>query len=155
MTNWEWPGSHLERVIDGDTIVAELTRDIGFNGTLTFQQHLRLNRINTPPVKTETGQRAKKYVAEIGTIAAIDITTVGPYKYGDEWMAEIEVFGIGNLSDALVKEGLAVYWDGHGPRPLGKQRQADLKTLLEQIGESDSAQHSRVLAGKALKLLDS
>jgi hypothetical protein len=47
----------------------------------------------------------------------VHITTVGPYKYGDEWQAELVLADGRNLSDALVDLGLAVYWDGHGPRP--------------------------------------
>lgn len=121
MTDWQWPNSYIERVVDGDTFIAELTRDLGFNGSVNFHQRLRLNRINCPPVKTDDGKKAKEFVQEHAT-HPVDITTVGAYKYGDEWMAEVQIFQIGNLSDALVEAGLAVYWDGHGPRPLGKKK---------------------------------
>jgi hypothetical protein len=47
----------------------------------------------------------------------VHITTVGPYKYGDEWMAEVTLADGRNLSDTLVGLGLAVLWDGTGPRP--------------------------------------
>jgi len=115
---WSWPASTITRVVDGDSIVARLTRDIGFHGTVTFDQHLRLNRINTPPANTDAGKAATAYVKNRIGIPA-DITTTKAYKYGDEWMAEV-VFPDGtNLSDALVAAGLAAYWDGTGPRPGG------------------------------------
>ena len=115
---WSWPASTITRVIDGDSIVARLTRDIGFHGIVTFEQRLRLNRINTPPASTAEGLAATFYVRSRAGIS-VDITTTKPYKYGDEWMAEV-VFPDGtNLSDALVAAELAVYWDGTGPRPGG------------------------------------
>lgn len=118
MTTWEWPGSSIVRVIDGDSFVAVVSRDLGFNGTATFQQKLRLNRINCPPVATARGKAARDAV--VGLVSgSLMIRTVGPYKYGDEWMAEVYLADGRNLSDVLVSEDLAVYWDGTGPRPGG------------------------------------
>lgn len=118
MVNWDWPDSTITRVVDGDTIVARLTRDIGFNGSVSFDQRLRLNRINCQPLHTEQGALAATYVGNrIGF--PVEIITVGPYKYGDEWMAEVVLVAGVNLSDALVEAGLAVFWDGKGPRPGG------------------------------------
>ena len=115
---WTWPQSTIVRVIDGDSLVAQLTRDIGFHGSVTFLQRLRLNRINTPPLSSALGKQAADYVASFAA-GLFTITTVKPYKYGDEWMAEVvNVDGV-NLSDALVAAGLAVAWDGNGPRPGG------------------------------------
>ena len=119
MTDWSWPDSRLVRVIDGDTLVAELTRDLGFNGKATFEQRLRLNRINCPPKGTTEGKAASAFVLNACQGVPLNITTVGPYKYGDEWMAEVVTPGGRSLSDALVANGLAVYWDGTGPRPGG------------------------------------
>jgi endonuclease YncB( thermonuclease family) len=116
MANWDWPDSTVTRIIDGDSLVAEVHRDLGFNGTATFRQKLRLNRINAKPAKTPEGKAAT--AAVIGMVTdPIHITTVGPYKYGDEWMAEVTLADGRNLSDALVGLGLAVLWDGTGPRP--------------------------------------
>jgi endonuclease YncB( thermonuclease family) len=114
--DWYWPNSTVVRVIDGDSLVAEVHRDLGFNGTATFLQKLRLNRINAKPAKTTEGKQAT--AAVIGLVTdPVHITTVGPYKFGDEWMAEIQLADGRNLSDTLVSLGLAVLWDGHGPRP--------------------------------------
>jgi endonuclease YncB( thermonuclease family) len=114
--DWDWPGSTIVRVIDGDSLVAEVHRDLGFNGVATFRQKLRLNRINAKPAKTPEGKQAT--AAVIGLVTdPVHIVTVGPYKFGDEWMAEVTLPDGRNLSDVLVGLRLAVPWDGTGPRP--------------------------------------
>jgi len=116
--SWAWPASTITRVIDGDSVVARMIRDIGFHGFVTFDQRLRLNRINASPGSTDLGMAATAMVtAYLGL--PVGIVTIKPYKYGDEWMAEITLPDGTNLSDALVAAGLAVYWDGTGPRPGG------------------------------------
>ena len=114
-----WPGATITRVVDGDSVIARLTRDVGFHGVLTFEQRLRLNRINTPPASTDQGKAATAFTNAWVGGQVLSIDTVKPYKYGDEWMAEITGTTGQNLSDALVTQGLAVYWDGTGPRPGG------------------------------------
>jgi len=119
MTDWKWPASIITRVIDGDSFTARVTRDLGFHGTATFDQRMRLNRINCPPVRTQGGKEAAAFTAAHTLGVVVDLTTVGPYKYRDEWMAEVVLPDGSNLSDALVAAGLAVYWDGTGVRPGG------------------------------------
>jgi endonuclease YncB( thermonuclease family) len=115
---WDWPASLVTRVVDGDSLVARLTRDVGFHGTLIFDQKLRLNRINAPAVKTSDGAAAKAFLTSmLEGVGPVSIQTVKPYKYGDEWMAEIELADGSNVSDVMVTTGHAVYWDGTGPRP--------------------------------------
>jgi len=120
-TPWTWPDSHVTRVIDGDSLTAHVTRDLGFHGTATFDVRLRLNRINTPPLKTQEGHAAALFVMDLlmSTSVPVLIETVGAYKYGDEWMAEITLPSGENLSDMLVSKGYAQYWNGVGPRPGG------------------------------------
>jgi endonuclease YncB( thermonuclease family) len=127
MTNvpWLWPNSTITRIKDGDSFVARVTRDIGFHGTLTFDVTLRLNRINTPPLKTVPGKEALDQFTElvrngpgIPSVPVL-IETVKAYKYGDEWMAEVTLPDGRNVSDALVAAGVAQWWDGQGPRPGG------------------------------------
>ena len=120
-TPWTWPDSHVTRVIDGDSLTAHVTRDLGFHGTATFDVRLRLNRINTPPLKTQEGHAAALFVTDLlmSTSVPVLIETVGAYKYGDEWMAEITLPSGENLSDLMVSKGYAVYWNGQGPRPGG------------------------------------
>lgn len=117
MTAWDWTDAEVVRVIDGDTFVGKVTRDLGFNGTASFTQRLRLNRINAKPVKTMAGRAATETVQRLTAGCKLQITTTGPYKYGDEWMAEVTLPGGENLSDELVRLELAIYWSGKGPRP--------------------------------------
>jgi endonuclease YncB( thermonuclease family) len=123
VAEWHWPNSVVSRVIDGDSIDATLTRDIGFEGSVDFPVRLRLNRINAAPVKTAKGKLAKARVLALTAGAMTYIVTVKGYKYGaprdktGEWMAEVLLPDGNNLSDVLVAEGLACYWDGQGPRP--------------------------------------
>lgn len=109
----------VTRVVDGDSFVARLTKDIGFHGFVTFEQRLRLNRINALPVKSIQGIESKKFLGELvkPNMSLVFIETVKPYKYGDEWMAEITLVDEKNVSDEMVRNAMAVYWDGTGPRP--------------------------------------
>jgi endonuclease YncB( thermonuclease family) len=123
-TTWSWPDARITRVIDGDSFTARLTRDIGFHGVTIFDQRLRLNRINTPPVKTPEGKSAATFFEAL--VRASDVTsppllieTIKPYKYGDEWMAEVTLPDGRNVSDLMVSAGGGQYWDGTGPRPGG------------------------------------
>jgi len=117
--SWLWPASTVTRIIGGDSLVARGTRDIGVHGVLTFDVKLRLNRINASPAKTPEGAAATTALTLLVTGVTLLIETVGPYKYGDEWVAEITLPDGRNVSDVLVAEGVAVHWDGHGPRPGG------------------------------------
>lgn len=122
---WTFNVASCERVIDGDTVVLRLTRvdnvDMGFHIHLTLtestQQRMRLNRINCAPAGTPAGDEATQYVKNVLLGQSLGITVVDSYKYGDEWMAEITLSNGYNLSDMLVNVGLAVYWNGEGPRP--------------------------------------
>jgi len=121
---WTWPNSRIVRVIDGDSFIARMTRDIGFHGEVQFEQKLRLNRVNTPPLKTPEGKSAAAFFEAL--VRASDaasppllIETVKPYKFGDEFMAEVTLPDGRNVSDLMVSAGGAVYWDGTGPRPGG------------------------------------
>lgn len=117
---WDWPGSVVTRVVDGDSFVARLTKDVGFHGTLTFEVKLRVNRINAAPIKTVEGLAAKVFLSSlVEGVGFVSIQTVKAYKYGDEWMAEIELADGSNVSDVMVLTNHAVYWDGSGPRPGG------------------------------------
>jgi endonuclease YncB( thermonuclease family) len=117
---WPWPGSTITRVKDGDSFVATVHRDLGFHGTATFSQNMRLDRINCPPKGTEVGDAATAFVvSKVTPGVVVNIETTGAYKYRDEWMAEVTLPDGTNLSDALVTAGLALYWSGNGPRPGG------------------------------------
>jgi len=122
---WLWPNSTITRIIDGDSFTARVSRDLGFHGTAVFEVRLRLNRVNAPPAKTIPGTRATDYFAALVRNGAgipsvpVLIETVKAYKFGDEWMAEVTLPDGRNVSDVMVADGMAVYWDGTGPRPGG------------------------------------
>lgn len=111
---WSWPNSTIVRVVDGDSIIGEMTKDIGFHGLVTFQQRLRLNRINAPKIDIGADEYVKSWLN-----TTVTFETIKPYKYGDEWMVEVTDQNRFNLSDRLVYFDYAVYWDGTGPRPGG------------------------------------
>lgn len=128
MATWSWPQSQILRVVDGDTIDALVTRDLGFGGRVTFPVRLRLNRINAPSDTSDNGRKSAALVGSLLPLStAVTIETVGAYKYGQdgtkaqelngEWMAEVTLPDGRNLSDVLVASGAAVYWDGQGKRP--------------------------------------
>jgi len=123
VTAWDWPGTAIAHVVDGDTIDATVSRDIGFEGKVTFPTRLRLARINAPKVSSKAGKVARDRVVELTTGVLTHVTTIKGYKYGapedrvGEYMAEVVLPDGRNVSDLLVAEGKAVYWDGSGPRP--------------------------------------
>lgn len=121
---WTWENSRVIHVVDGDTMDVRLQRDLGFHGIVVFEQRVRLQGINAPALKSERGMKAFAFVNRWLTWPTdnpLRVITHKPYKYGDEWMAEIinPVSGE-SLADALVKNELAVPWTGHGPRPDDK-----------------------------------
>lgn len=133
---WTWPAATAVRIVDGDTFVARLTRqvqlqvpaqDLGFHAQLgplelavpvAFEQKLRLNRINAPAISKPEGKIASQALATL-LLGRDDllIQTVGPYKYGDEWMCEVTLPEGTNISDQMVLSEHAVAWSGRGPRP--------------------------------------
>ena len=75
----------LERVIDGDTILAYI--DCGF-ATWT-RQRLRLKDIDAPEIATKAGQRSKKFVEEqLKVCEFIVVKTHAPDKY-DRYLADV------------------------------------------------------------------
>lgn len=123
MSEWRWPDSRVGRVLDGDTLDADVTRDIGFGGRVTFRVRLRLARINAAKGTSARGLAATTRVIALTGAAPLLLITVKPYAYSGpkgytgEYMTEVILPDGRNLSDVLVAEGHAVYWNGRGPRP--------------------------------------
>lgn len=127
MSDWHWPQSRIHNVVDGDTVDSKLTKviDVGFtiDATITLPMRLRLARINAARSSSKAGKRAKELVITKTSNVEVHITTLKSYKFGGpenavaEYMAEVTLPDGQNLSDLLVSEGLAVYWDGEGARP--------------------------------------
>jgi endonuclease YncB( thermonuclease family) len=121
VTDWTYPGT-LTDAIDGDTFRAELHRtvDIGFHVEMSavLRQKFRLNRCNTAPTNTPSGKGAAARSEELLVSGVLTITSVGPYKFGDEWMAEVILPDGRNLTDVLIAEQWAAPWNGRGTAPL-------------------------------------
>lgn len=127
MAVWSWPNSRIHNVVDGDTFDSNLSKviDIGFSikSEITLPARLRLARINTAKASSTKGKQAKLRVVQLTANVVVNITTIKTYKYGGpddkvgEYIAEVDLPDGSNLSDLLVAEGFAVYWDGAGPRP--------------------------------------
>jgi endonuclease YncB( thermonuclease family) len=123
VTAWVWPNARLVRVVDGDTVSFLLDRDIGFEARVTFPVRLRLARINAPALSSPAGKAARDRVVALLAVTPLTVTTLRAYKYSapegesGDYMAEVVLPDGTNLSDTLVTEGHAVYWDGAGPRP--------------------------------------
>lgn len=121
-TRFVWPDSTLVAVVDGDTVDVFLTLDVGFGRRLSGPQRLRLNRIDAYKVTSPAGQDAARLVAAELSHAPFTVETLKPYKYGGnlaaaEYMAEVVLPDGRNLSDVLLTAGLALSYDGRGPRP--------------------------------------
>jgi endonuclease YncB( thermonuclease family) len=124
MSRWDWPDSVVTRIVDGDTFVATVHRDLGFGGRASFDVRLRLAGINTPPAKTAEGSAAAGVATELMLGKTLHIVTLGPYKYGaddspGEWMAQVTLEDGRDVAHELVAAGVGVTWDGKGPRPGG------------------------------------
>lgn len=102
----------ITRVVDGDTLVVDI--DAGFDIWLRGQT-LRLNRINAPEMKTLEGKALFDQLQFL-TGQKIIIKTVRNYRVKKEtqkdsfgrYLSEVEINGMGNLSDYLLANNLAV-----------------------------------------------
>lgn len=103
---------------DGDTVRLEV--DLGFNVHLS-NIPFRLNRINAPELSSSDprGRISRDQLRlwcpdneELIIITQKDKTE----KYG-RYLSDLYVDGV-CLNDRLVEEGFALYWDGHGARPV-------------------------------------
>lgn len=105
------------RVIDGDTIEAKVSRDVGFYLTVSWDLHLRIEGVNCPETKGQSkkaGLEAAEFTKNwlegrsciVETVAKVPGRATGKTTF-ERWVAKI-VDGDGeSLSDALVKAGHA------------------------------------------------
>lgn len=108
---------------DGDTFTAVVSTDpydFGFHVVISpqAQQKFRLNRCNAASLNTPSGDGAHARVTELLSGGPLTILSVGPYKYGDEWMAEVTLADGRNLTDEMILEQWAAPWNGVGSQPL-------------------------------------
>jgi micrococcal nuclease len=101
--------ARVTKIVDGDTVHLEI--DLG----LDTQRKIvcRLARINAPEMSTAEGLAAKQYLAALlgpDMIGGVTVRTIKDRKerYG-RYLVEIEG-SHGNVSDAMVKGGMAVLY---------------------------------------------
>lgn len=106
----------VDRVVDGDTL--DLRIDLGFSVFTT--QRVRLLGINAAEHNTDMGKKAtafvEAWVVEHGPTFTVRTHKDQKEKYG-RYLALI-LSGASDLGEALLDAGLAVPYDGNGPRPV-------------------------------------
>lgn len=101
----------VRRVIDGDTIEADVGRDVGFHCIPTWRLRLRLEGIDCPELRGGTpADQARAHQAREFTEAWLAsgpaiVATSGKTTF-ERWLATI-TRGDESLADALVAAGLA------------------------------------------------
>ncbi len=117
--------AQVVKVHDADTIV--LLCDLGFD--VRVRATVRVAGINAPELATPEGKRAQQWALGWLMGAGPDewplviasqkaATAIGTEKYG-RWMAQVWRVSDGTeLGAALIAAGMAVFWDGHGAKPL-------------------------------------
>ena len=135
---WIYPAT-LVRVVDGDTIILRLFRDVevdfGFRFKvglqLSYEGVFRLAGINAPEIHTKNleektaGEAAKIRLQQLLALGSLMVTSEKPAgdiesdKYG-RWLCRVVVTGPKEsfeVAARLLALGLVMEWDGKGPRP--------------------------------------
>jgi hypothetical protein len=94
--------------------------DFGFHVLITpsSTQKFRLNGCNAAPLNTPSGSGARDALNVMLIGSPFILTSVGPYKYGDSWMAEITLPDGSRLTDVMIAQQWTVPWNGRGQAPL-------------------------------------
>lgn len=98
----------VDSVHDGDTI----------HVLVPVAVKVRLDGIQAAELATPKGKEVRDWLTAriAGKVVALDLR--GDYKYGGERMGKVSVDGV-DVGAEMVAKGLAVAWDGKGPRPAG------------------------------------
>lgn len=113
--------SIIVRVIDGDTVEADVDLGFGFwmRSTPKNPVSFRLAGCNLREKHEPGGRQAREYVVSLlpaGT--QVVLTSIVNDKYGGRYDARVNVAGVGDLAEHLIVEGWAAPWSGKGPRPV-------------------------------------
>ena len=97
--------ARIERVIDGDTVVARLSLGLG----VELLQHVQLAGINAPERPTEAGKQALAYVEErlLHRQVTLSVNLQRPRDQFGRVLAVVDVDGH-NFDQELLEDGLAV-----------------------------------------------
>jgi endonuclease YncB( thermonuclease family) len=101
---------------DGDTLTVNL--DHGRHIWEIGAKH-RLIGLNAIELHAPGGTEARDHLAALlppGMI--VTLTSYRPYKYGDEWMADLAWPGTPSLAQQLIDTGWAAPWNGLGTAPI-------------------------------------
>ena len=106
---------------DGDTFRADVRVGFGWTnqGTNGEGQPFRVAGCNAIELKQPGGQEAQAHLAALlppGTVVVLD--SLKDYKYGGEYMANVTLPDGRNLTQVLVADGFACYWQGKGAAPV-------------------------------------
>lgn len=110
------------RVIDGDTFIARLR--LWPVPVLNIEVSVRLTGVNAPDRGEGGHAEATRELTKILGEGAVTLQAVKVDKYGGRVEAIVAVRGAAPespalaVADELVAAGVAVPWNGHGPRPL-------------------------------------
>lgn len=100
------------RCIDGDTIDADLSVDIGFRCRPSWRWRLRLDGIDCPEMTGLTralGMAARLYTEQWLAVEPTVVETIRQDSFG-RWLAHVRRADGSSLADALVAAGHAVKW---------------------------------------------
>ncbi len=119
-----WP-AHLDRVVDGDT--GWLMVDLGFDSWRHLEY--RMDGIDCWPAGTPKGDAATQFVIDalVGNDLIIQCRLNRAGDPTDEkwgrWLVTLYVgSNAQSVNTKLLTEGLALPYDGHGPRPTSQTR---------------------------------
>lgn len=119
---WIFPNSTLDHPVDGDSFYARVSRTMNFGFHIKVDpsavQKFRLNGCNAAADSTPSGKGAAARLLELLSAGPFTLTSVGPYKYGDEWMAEVLLYDGRRLTDVMIAEQWAAPWNGQGAQPV-------------------------------------
>jgi hypothetical protein len=106
----------IDAVHDGDTIFASL--DMGRHIWTLNAKH-RLNACNARELDDPGGPEAWYNLAALLPVGlVVTLKSLKPYKYGDEYMADITLPDGRDLVSLLIAEHWLAPWNGRGPRPV-------------------------------------
>jgi len=106
----------ITRIIDADSLVVDL--DMGRHLWVRDAKH-RLNGCNARANTDPGGVEARDNLAVLLPVGAVvTLHSLKPYKYGDEYMADITLPDGRDLVPLLIAEQWAAPWNGRGAKPV-------------------------------------
>lgn len=115
-----WPEARphnatLTRVIDGDTIRADIDMDLR---VMLHDYPVRLVGCNAAERSTEAGAAARaNLIATLPVGTPLVLTLIKDYKYGGEFVARVTLADGTDLVASLIAQQWLAAWDGRGASP--------------------------------------